>query len=66
MHTQQLAAFHYHTDGHGPAAHNVAISASSGAPPQVYPAVTCSISAPHPSTAVQALVRYKRCSEQYH
>lgn len=50
--------------------HNVAISAYSGAPLQVYPAVTCSISAhtptsPHPPT-VQALVRYKKRSEQYH
>lgn len=27
-HTQQLAAFHYHTDGHLPAANNVAIYTS--------------------------------------
>lgn len=48
IHTEQLAAFHYHTDGHVPMAHNVGISTSSAATPQVYPAVTCSISAPPP------------------
>lgn len=49
IHTEQLAAFHYHTDGHVPMAYNVGSSASSAALPQVYPAVTCSISAPPPS-----------------
>lgn len=48
IHTEQLAVFHYHTDGHVPMAYNVGIYASSAAAPQVYPAVTCSISAPPP------------------
>lgn len=55
IHAQQLATFHYHTDGHVPAALNAAISASSGGPLQVYPPVTCLISPP-PPTAVQALI----------